>query len=94
MKAVEFRPNPGVGLVWRQVDDELVIVRPVDGQLVVLNGVGAFIWQAMDGNRTIAELADLVCVAYQVTHEQAVADVRAFVRQLESEGWLMESAKL
>ena len=65
--------NPG--LVWRPLEDELVIVRPSDGQIRVLNGVGSFIWQALDGQRSCADMAQLLCTEYEVSEAHAKADV-------------------
>ena len=85
-------PSPSEGLVWRVVDDELIIVRPGDGDLLVLNQVGAFIWQAMDGRQTVADLSQLVCNEYEVSPDQAQADVEDFLNELESQGLLASAA--
>jgi hypothetical protein len=73
-------------LVWRPVDDGLVIVRPSDGQIRVLNGVGALVWQSMDGRRTVGDIADLVCDEYEVSLEQAQDDIRLFLEPLTEDG--------
>ena len=72
-------------LVWRPLDDELVIVRPSDGQIRVLNGVGSFIWQAVDGKRSTADVAYLVCSEYEVSPEEALADVIEFLDKLSQD---------
>ena len=69
-------------LVWRPLEGELVIVRPSDGQIRVLNGVGSFIWQAVDGQRSITEIAQSVCAEYEVSEQEAQADVIAFLNEL------------
>jgi hypothetical protein len=73
-------------LVWRLVDDELVIVRPSDGQIRVLNDVGSFVWQALDGCREVSDLARLVCDEYQVSLEEAADDIQLFLAPLVEDG--------
>lgn len=73
-------------LVWRSMDDELVIVRPSDGQIRVLNGVGSFVWRSMDGERTISDLTELVCTEYEVSAGSAEVDISAFLAGLLDEG--------
>ena len=86
---MEFQPsailvhNPD--LVWRPLQDELVIVRPADGQIRVLNGVGSFVWQALDGENSCAAIAQLVCAEYEVSVEEAEADVLGFLTELAAD---------
>lgn len=75
-------PTRNPELIWRPVDGELVIVRPSDGQIRVLNGVGALVWQSMDGHRTVGDLADLVCAEYKVSLPQAEEDILHFLQPL------------
>jgi len=73
-------------LVWRPLDDELVIVRPADGQIRVLNGVGSFIWQLLDGQRAVCNLAEMVADEYQVSPGEAELDIGAFLGELADDG--------
>ena len=73
-------------LVWRLVDDEMVIVRPSDGQIRVLNDIGSFIWQLLDGRRTISDLACLVRTEYEVSQREAEDDIRLFLAPLIQDG--------
>lgn len=84
-------PTRDPELIWRPVDDELVIVRPSDGQIRVLNGVGAFVWQSLDGHRTLGDIAGLVCAEYEVTLPQAEEDVRLFLQPLADDGMVQWS---
>ncbi len=69
-------------IVGQLVQDEAVLIMPGHGNIKVLNEVGAFIWQRLDGSHTLAEIAAAVCSEYPVSHEQATADVLAFVNEL------------
>jgi hypothetical protein len=75
-------------VIWRVLQDELVLVRPTSGEIRVLNSVGAFLWQTLDGELTAAELAKRVTQSYQVSQPQAEADVLAFLEELAREEWL------
>lgn len=79
-------PSPHPDLLWRLVDDELVIVRPIDGEIRVLNRVGAFVWRSMDGQRTVADLACLVTEEYQVSLPEACSDIHSFLAPLTESG--------
>ena len=79
-------PVRGSGLDWRLVDGEMVIVRLSDGQIRVLNEIGSFIWQLMDGRRTISDLASLVCAEYEVSQQEAEGDIQLFLAPLIQDG--------
>jgi hypothetical protein len=75
-------------VIWRILEDELVLVRPASGEIRVLNAVGATVWQFIDGKRSVADLAAEICDAYAVASDRAQTDVAAFVKELAAEGWL------
>jgi aspartokinase len=47
-----------------------------------LNQTGTFIWEKIDGHRTVAEIVALVTADFQVSVEQAREDCREFFAQL------------
>jgi len=60
-------------------------------QRFVFNGTGSRIWELMDGNRTVAEIIDLIhCSAVGVSREQIERDVGWFLTELR-ENWLAMS---
>ena len=58
------------------------------GEVRVLNAVGAYLWESLDGELTVAELATQVRQTYDVSESQAEADVLEFLDELASEKWL------
>jgi hypothetical protein len=76
------KPKHVEGLLWRSLDDGVVIVEPESGQVRVLNGAGAFIWQLVDGHRTVRELQMLLVDRYQVVEARALADLDHFLGEL------------
>lgn len=69
-------------VIGRIVDQEAVLVLPEQGQVKVLNPVGARIWTMIDGIRTIREIADLICQEYEVDPSQAEEDAIQFISDL------------
>lgn len=77
-----WRKNPT--LAWREIDGETVIISPEESVLHELNDTGSFIWQLVDGKRSVADIAELLAVEYNVTREEARADTEALLAQLAS----------
>jgi len=70
------------------LDDELVLYNPRDGGAHTLNGTGMLIWQACDGAHTAEEIAHDLASRYGIGTQRALAEVRAFLRDLEHAGLL------
>ncbi|MCI5194008.1 MAG: PqqD family protein [Candidatus Electrothrix sp. AU1_5] len=68
-------------IVTRKVMDEILLV-PISGdlasmdELYTLNDTGAFIWQALDGIRTLAEIGRQLEQEYDAPEEVIKADLR------------------
>ena len=83
------------GFLLRQVGGNHVVV-PVGAQsvdfrcLITLNEVGAFLWQKLTTDCTVADLVEALLGEYDVTAEIATADVERFVAALREKGLLDE----
>lgn len=81
------------GFVLRTVGTNHLVV-PVGVQtvdfrcLITLNETGAFLWQQLSQERRQEELTAALLEEYEVTPEQAAADVAAFVAKLQEAGLL------
>lgn len=84
---VRWQKNPT--LAWREIDGETVIISPEESVLHELNGTGSFIWRHVDGQRSAAEIAELVAAEYDVACDAALADTAALLAQLASRKLLM-----
>ena len=82
-------PRQAPNVVSRQIDDEAVLVHPLQGKVRVLNAVGARVWELADGQRTVAEIAQTITTEYDVELSRAQADVLAFCGDLAQAGVLM-----
>ena len=56
--------------------------------MISVNETGAFLWQLLECEQTDQSLAAALAEEYQVTQEQALKDVGAFLEQLERVGAL------
>lgn len=82
-------------LVWRKISDEVILV-PIQqdvGDLeisYVLNEVGAFIWELIDGKRQIKQIKEIFLEEFEVSHEEAENDLIELVRQMEEMGFVTD----
>ena len=77
---VAFRPmGPDGGLV----------VLPVTSEVKVVNETGSTILSLLDGERSPEDIASVVAERFDVSAEQALADVRAFLDEAEQHGMIV-----
>ncbi len=76
-------------MVTRKTGNEYVIV-PVTNNIAdmdsvyTLNETGAFIWEQIDGKRTVREIVRLLTEQYEIHKEIATADVFDFIRNMKN----------
>ncbi len=80
------------GFVVREIAGEFIAV-PVDSScgahIVILNPVSKFLWEQMRSEKSFDELLDAMLSNYNgVTREEAEADLKDFIVQLEESGLL------
>lgn len=81
--------------VLRQVVDTYVVLpigkATVDfNGMVTLNETGAFLWKQLEQGATRETLADALTGEYDVSRDEALADIDAFLTSLESVGCIEE----
>ena len=86
MVSLDSYPVPNPAVVGSIVEGEAVLVLPEQGQVRVLNEVGARIWALADGTRTVQDIVTAICTEYDVEPSQAEADALAFLPGLEAKG--------
>jgi hypothetical protein len=74
--------------VKESIEQEAVLVLAENGQVKVLNAVGAYIWLLIDGKRKIGELVDLLHREYEVDWTVAYRDSINFLDELEKKGFI------
>jgi 4-diphosphocytidyl-2C-methyl-D-erythritol kinase len=84
---------PAPQVASRESQGELVVVLPEKGKFIVLNGTGAEVFQLMDGQRTLEEIATAVSEQYEAPLEQVQADVLTLAKKLLDRGVVLEPQK-
>ncbi len=70
-------------LVWREVEDGVVIVSPAGGEVRALNRLGSSIWAKLDGTKSAGDiLSELILEFPQVPESQLENDLDEFVTSL------------
>jgi hypothetical protein len=95
--------QPATGADEVFVRDEVAVTRRIAGETVIvpvrndvadldsiytLNETGSFVWDLIDGQRTVARLIDAVVAEFEVSPEVAATDVARLLASLREEGLL------
>ena len=80
MSEAPLRKHPDAAS--RNYDGEAFIVVPGLGEYNILNPIGTRVWDLIDGQRGISEIARVISDEYEVASELAEADVKSFVEDL------------
>jgi tetratricopeptide (TPR) repeat protein len=67
---------------WRVIEGEAILLDLDEGEVLRLNAVGAEIWNAIDGTRTVGEIVAHICRTFEVSQRRARRDVHRFLEQL------------
>jgi hypothetical protein len=73
-------------VVWKNIDGEVVIVEPESSHIRILNGTASLIWTLADGTRQTKDFVPVICGEFDVTPEEARADVMEFCQELLQAG--------
>jgi hypothetical protein len=69
-------------VIWRRIEDDIVVIKGDGGSTHVLNKTAAFIWERCDGGHGIDEIAAQLCDHFDVSLEDAKADTREVIEKL------------
>jgi len=78
-------------LASRLLGDETIILNTANSSFFTLNETASAIWLAADGRKTVDEIVDRLCEAFDVERETAVQDAKALVEGLVQHGLLVLS---
>ncbi len=73
-------------VAWRLIDGEAVVITPVDSTMHSLNDTGTRIWEAIDGQRSLKEVAQVLAAEFEVDRDRAQKDTLWFVECLAKKG--------
>lgn len=73
------------------IDGEAIIINLATGNYYSMDSVGAFTWEKLAAGRSLQEVATAISAHYEVSYEQALADVERLTAELLQESLLTES---
>lgn len=79
-------------LTWREVGDELLVLKLSTGTYLTLNAVGKELWSKLEDGATGTQLAEGLVERYGISSEQAAEDVASFIGDMTSSGLLADRA--
>jgi hypothetical protein len=80
-------------VVWRDLEDQVVILDVVSNQYFGLSGAGSAIWRSIAEHRSIDETVAQLQQEFDADPAQIRADLEALIKDLEGRGLLKISAK-
>ena len=86
MKNLGEVPVQAEGLTTRQIGKETIILTEAGEELHTLDETGTFAWKAIDGEKNLSQILDMICVEYEVAHDRAKDDLVVFVEALKGKG--------
>jgi hypothetical protein len=84
MAGLKSIPSHSTSVVTRKTGNEYILVPVTDNiadmnSVYTLNDTGAFIWELIDGKRTVEELIIAMTKEYDIDNETASTDVLDFI---------------
>ncbi|MBI4713277.1 MAG: PqqD family protein [Planctomycetes bacterium] len=74
------------GVPFQRVGDETIIVEPKTRLMHSLNEVASYIWESLAVKRSVSEMVDIITAEYEITKEDALKDVIAFLDEMAQRG--------
>ena len=79
-------------VIDRAVEGETLVIHLPSGNYFSLNSVGTWIWESIDGRRTVRELVEIVAAEYDADPERVQVDVLNLINDLAGEGLVAAGA--
>jgi SynChlorMet cassette protein ScmD len=87
--APDFRPIPNRDTVLREeFDDWAILFNPDTAAAVGVNPVGVATWKLIDGERSLADIAEALRGLFDTVPDRVTDDIAAFVEQLTEYGFV------
>jgi hypothetical protein len=87
MQNLEQKYRRNANFVYRKIENETILVPIKDnvgdmGCIYNLNEVGAFVWEHLDGEKTLDDLKNMLTEEFDVSDQEAEKDLNQFVGDL------------
>jgi hypothetical protein len=80
--------QPTDDITWRNVEEEIVVLKLGTGEYFTFNDLGREIWLFLTEGNSISEIIQKIVDTYEVEKNQAAADVEKFTSGLLHQGLL------
>ena len=77
-------------MIARRSDEELLLLDSVADRIHQLNPTAGFIWEKLAEDCSDAQIAQMLCDAFDVSLDQARVDVEATVSEFRTQGLLTD----
>jgi len=74
--------KPSENVTWRDVNNEIVVLKLSTGEYFTFNSLGHELWLAIADGRSIKEIIEQIISEFEVEQEQAEKDVKNFISGL------------
>jgi ABC-type xylose transport system substrate-binding protein len=85
-----FRPREAE-VASKVIDGEAIIINLANGVYYSMEKVGALVWDLLQAGRTLEQVIEAVTARYDVTREQAEANIHELVQELVQENLVVSS---
>ncbi len=82
-------PKPHPQTAGRVIDGEAVVILADSSEVNVLNPVGSRIFELADGSHSVEDVIEVIVAEYNISPEQAAADVNEFLKKLVEQSVLI-----
>jgi hypothetical protein len=95
MKGKEIYKKYTESLAFRKIQNEYFLI-PIRGSskqkvlIYTLNKIGSFVWDLIDGKKTVDNILSKILERYNVTPSQARRDLNLFINHLSSQGFIFK----
>jgi hypothetical protein len=79
--------------VFREIEGQILLLRPNDRFLYTLNEPGKFIWLQIIKRKSIYRIARSVAKQFKISNEQATTDVLKFIADLKRKNIINKEEK-
>ncbi len=85
MRSAETAPFHGPDVIWRKMGEETVLLNSRSENYYSLNEVGTRVWELIDGQATVREIASRIAEQYDAPVEEIEKDVVALLQELREQ---------
>jgi hypothetical protein len=88
MEGLQEKYKRNENFVYRKIQDDTILVPIKDnvgdmGFIYNLNEVAAFIWEQLDGKKTLLDIRNMIIEEFEVSPKEAEEDLAEFVSELK-----------